>query len=265
MSTKKHKRYNIAATVRKAIQAQSLLGHERIICSALLWRRGKKLNSIDRSPQENFTRLMHQYIQSEQPDKLRVELRSGDDALLWSKSFSFETESVEVSSPTGDFQGLGEAQIGELLNQKIAELRRHEELEGLRSESESLQQENERLKRELEELEETVEAKKKVEYYANILGLAFPGLAKMLSTTPLGGTMGALAGLNAPLNTPESTDNNEKNQRETIIELVTEFLNSLDDQQLGQIYLVFIELSHDPNLIGSLLPNITRQKPENTH
>ena len=194
MSTEKSKRYNIAATVRKAIQAQAMLGHQDVVCSAILSRRGKKLNSIDRSPKENFTRLMHQYIQSEQPDKLRVELRSGDDALLWSKTFPLDQDHSEVTGNM-DFQGFGEAQIGELLNQKMAELRKQEELEQLRSETEQLSQENEALRRQLDGLEETVEAKKKVEYYANILGLAFPGLAKMLSTTPLGGTLGALAGL----------------------------------------------------------------------
>ncbi|HBJ71526.1 MAG TPA: hypothetical protein DDY62_04020, partial [Cryomorphaceae bacterium] len=197
-----------------------------MVCSAILSRRGKKLNSIDRSPKENFTRLMHQYIQSEQPDKLRVELRSGDDALLWSKTFPLDQDHSEVTGNM-DFQGFGEAQIGELLNQKIAELRKQEELEELRSETEHLSQENEALRRQLDALEETVEAKKKVEYYANILGLAFPGLAKMLSTTPLGGTLGALAGLDTP-DSPSSES--EKSQRETIIELVSEFMASLDDQ-----------------------------------
>jgi hypothetical protein len=229
-----------------------MLGHEDVVCSAVLSRRGKKLNSIDRSPKENFTRLMHQYIQSEQPDKLRVELRSGDDALLWSKTFPLDQDHSEVTGNM-DFQGFGEAQIGELLNQKIAELRKQEELEELRSETEQLSQENEALRRQLDALEETVEAKKKVEYYANILGLAFPGLAKMLSTTPLGGTLGALAGLDTPENTLSDT---EKSQRETIIELVSEFMASLDDQSLGQLYLVFIELSNNPALIGTLLAKI---------
>jgi len=253
MSNDKSKRYNIAATVRKAIHAQAMLGHEDVVCSAVLSRRGKKLNSIDRSPKENFTRLMHQYIQSEQPDKLRVELRSSGDALLWSKTFSFEVDPVEISKNT-KFQGLGEAQIGELLNQKMAELRKQEELEQLRSETEQLSQENEDLRRQLDGLEQTVEAKKKVEYYANILGLAFPGLAKMLSTTPLGGTLGTLAGLDTTESV--SSGETEKNQRETIIELVSEFMVSLDDQALGQLYLVFIELSNNPTLIGTLLAKI---------
>jgi len=249
----KQKRYNIAATVRKAIHAQAMLGHEHVRCSALLSKRGKKLNSIDRSTKENFTRLMHQYIQSEQPDKLRVEVRNQDDALLWSKSFTIEQESPEVNTPT-DFQGFGEAQIHELLNQKISELRQKQELEELRSETEQLSQENDALKRQLETLEETVEVKKKMEYYANILGLAFPGLAKMLSTTPMGDTLSMLAGIEGQEQTQNASG--EKSQRETIIELVSEFMASLDDQALGQLYLVFIELSNNPSLIGTLMAKI---------
>ena len=37
----KQKRYNIAATVRKAIHAQAMLGHQEVVCSAILSRRGK--------------------------------------------------------------------------------------------------------------------------------------------------------------------------------------------------------------------------------
>lgn len=256
----KSKRYNIASTVRKAIRAQKLLGHQALICSAILSRRGKKLNSIDRSPTENFTRLMHQYLQSEMPDKMRIEIRTENDALLWSKTFSFEMDSPEVVTTTSDLQGLGEAQVNDLLNQKIAELRRDQELEELRNDNEHYLQENEQLKRQLTEYEEVVEAKKKVEYYANILGLAFPGLAKMLSTTPLGGTLGALAGIEDPQSSKDKEDSSEKNQRETIIELVSEFMQSLDDALLGQLYLVFIELSNNPNLIGGLLSHLTTQQ-----
>ena len=56
----------------------------------------------------------------------------------------------------------------------------------------------------------------------------------------------------------EQTQNasGEKSQRETIIELVSEFMASLDDQALGQLYLVFIELSNNPSLIGTLMAKI---------
>lgn len=259
MTSDRNKRYNIAATVRKAVSAQAMLGHSDIMCSAILTRRGKKLNSIDRSPKENFTRLMHQYIQAEQPDKIRVELRSGDDALLWCKTFLLESDRPELHTHS-EFQGFGEVELQEMINHKVAEMRRNEELEELRGETEQLNQENEELKKQLEALEETVEAKKQIEYYANILGMAFPGLAKLLSNTPLGGTLGALAGLDGVQNHRSAS---EDNQRQTIIELVTEFMNSLDDQQLGQLYLVFIELSNKPSLIGTLLAKINEPTRNN--
>lgn len=259
MDHEKNKRYNIASTIRKAISAQRTLGHDEIMCSAYLSRRGKKLNSIDRSSWRNFTRLMHQYVQSEVPDKLRVELRGSDDALLWTKTFSFDVDTEPMVSANTDFQGLGEAEVNDLLNQKIAELRRTEELEELRSDNELLSHENDQLKRQIDEMEEVVEAKKKVEYYANILGLAFPGLAKMLSSTPLGNTLGALAGIDEP---QEQNHETEKSQRDTIIELASEFMHSLDDALLGQLYLVFIELSNNPALIGGLLAQLTTQKQQ---
>jgi hypothetical protein len=75
----------------------------------------------------------------------------------------------------------------------------------------------------------------------------------MLSSTPLGGTLGALAGLDTQ---EEPSSPAEKSQRDTIIELVGEFMSGLDDQALGQLYLVFIELSNNPALIGTLLSKI---------
>lgn len=248
------KRYNIAATVRKAVAAQQMLGHGELRCSATLSRGGRKLNSIDRAPQENFTRLMHQYIQAEQPDKLRIELRKKDDALLWSKTFDLPVAAPPPAAGAAH-QGLGEAEINDLVTQRLETLRRDEELHALRAESEALQQENRRLKGEMDALEEAVEAKKKVEYYANILGLAFPGLAKMLSATPLGGTLGLLAGMDVP--TAEDNPQDPTGQRQAIIDLVTEFLTSLDDAQLGQLYLVFVELSNRPDRIPALLSAIS--------
>lgn len=256
----KNRRYNIASTVRKAINAQKLLGHDALLCSAILSRRGKRLNSIDRSASGNFTRLMHQYVQAETPDKLRVEIRGDEDLLLWSKTFSFEIEAPEVVT-SSNFQGLGEAEVNDLLDEKIAAMRKEEELDALREDNETLTRENEQLQRKLGEVEEVVEAKKKMEYYANILGLAFPGLAKMLSTTPLGGTLGALAGLDHE--DDSSDDPEEKSQREIIIDLATEFMSSLDDAALGQLYLVFIELSNNPSLIGSLLSKLTSPSEQN--
>ena len=251
--------YGIAKQVRNAIKAQSIQGYEGILCSAHLSRRGKKLNGIDRAAPENFSKLMRDFVASEEPDKMRIELRGDKEEILWSKTYQLDIE-PEIKLPVQEeFRGLGQAEVTELVNQKIQEIRKSNELEELRQGREDLEQENGELKAQLQELEGIVEAKKNIEYYSNIIGLALPGLAKMLNTTGLGSTLGMLAGVEQP---QEETSTNEqpKGQRETIIELATEYMESLDDTQLGHLYLVFVELSNNPALITTLLSNLTNQE-----
>ena len=196
MSDPAAKRYNIAATVRKAIAAQRTLGHPEPQCSALLTRAGKRLNSIERAPAQNFTRRRHQYRQGEQPDEIRIELRNAAGDLLWIKHFDLPTPPDAPAPPS--LSGLDPAGIDALLQEKINALKDQEQREALRIDNERLTQENSDLQAQLDGLQATVEAKSKVEYYANMLGLAFPGLAQLLAATPLGGTLGALAGITPP-------------------------------------------------------------------
>lgn len=257
----KNKLYNITSACKKAIKAQNLQGYDTIYCSTIFSKRGKKVNSFERAASENFSRLLLTYVESEQPDKIRVELRAERDELLWTKTFSLESEQEIRISKDPDFQGLGEADVNKILNAKLEEIMRNNELEELRALREQLEQENDSLRVQLGEMETVVEAKKNLEYYSNIIGLALPGLAKMLNKTALGGTLGMLAGLKDEVTQNDGAATGEKDQRETIIDLVTEFMRSLDDTQLGHLYLVFIELSNNPSLIKTLLSQLNVQPP----
>lgn len=258
----KNKLYNITSACKKAIKAQNLQGYDTIYCSTVFSKRGKKVNSFERAAAENFSRLLLTYVESEQPDKIRVELRGERDELLWTKTFNLEPEQEIKLAKETEFQGLGEAEVNRLLNTKLEEIMRNNELEELRALRDQLEQENDALRQQLGELETVVDAKKNLEYYSNIIGLALPGLAKMLSKTALGGTLGMLAGLQDHSTPSNENDSSEKDQRETIIDLVTEFMRGLDDTQLGHLYLVFIELNNNPDLIGSLLGQLHAQKKQ---
>lgn len=249
-----NKMYNIASQIRNAIKAQRIQGYDTVLCSAHLSKRGKKLNGIDRAAPENFAKLMRDFVISEEPDKMRVELKSDKEESLWSKTYTLDIEPEIKLLAQEEFRGLGQAEVAELVNQKIQEIRRSNELEELRSRRDELEQENNEIRSQLSELEGIVEAKKNIEYYSNIIGLALPGLAKMLSSTGLGSTLGMLAGIDQPQEIQQGTQ--PKGQRETIIELVTEFMQGLDDTQLGHLYLVFVELSNNPALIATLLSNL---------
>lgn len=238
----------------KAIRAQQMQGHEGILFSALLSRRSKKLNSIDRAAVDNASRLLRDYINSEDPDKVRVELRGTRDELLWSKTFSLEVDDGPLESSVPVFQGLGEAELGELVNAKIQEMRRQDELRDLRVQRDQLEQENEQLRRQLEEAEESLEAKKSVEYYSGIIGIALPGLARILSGSPLGSTLGLLAGVSGM---PEGGQTQGGDESSLMIEEIGQFTRSLDHQQLAKLYMVVAELSNNRELIGSVLSYIT--------
>jgi len=249
--------YNFNKIVKAAIQAQKMQGHDLIYCSATLYQKGKKLNSIEKADSTSFSKLVLNYVHHEAPDKLKVELKGADDELLWSKTFFIEAETEPTNQSRSDFRGFGEAEISDLVSQKISEIRRNEELETLRSYKEQLESENENLQNQLGELEQSLSAKQNIEYYSNIIGLALPGLAKMLSKTSLGSSLGMLAGIND--SSEPNAPTGEKDQRQTIIELVSEFMNGLDMTNLGHLYLIFIELSNNPALIPILLSNLTQK------
>jgi hypothetical protein len=67
-----------------------------------------------------------------------------------------------------------------------------------------------------------------------------------------------LAGIDQPQELSKAAE--PKGQRETIIELVTEFMQGLDDTQLGHLYLVFVELSNKPALIATLLSQLSQKQ-----
>jgi len=255
-----NKLYGFNKTVKAAIGAQMIQGHESIMCSALLYRKGKRLNSIEKADSSSFSKLILNYVRNEDPDKLKVELRGNEDELLWTKTFTLETESdreYQAKQAKTDVRGLGEAEVSELVSQKIQEIRRTDELEDLRSYRDQLETENDALQKQVGELQDVVDAKKNIEYYLNIVGLALPGLAKMLSKTSLGSSLGMLAGIEDPQQPSEQIQ--DKDQRQTIIDLVLEFMQSLDMTSLGHLYMVFVELSNNPALIPNLLSNLTQK------
>lgn len=250
--------YKITETCRGAIKRLKLEGHDELTFSAKLTRRGEKLNGVTRAATDHFSQLLRESIRSEEPDRVFVQFYDGHGTELWAKSFALEAEPSPLGSPL-PASGLGEAEVNHLVQTKLHELRREEELTELRKACDLLEKENEALQKRLEDTEEVLEAKKNVEYYSNIIGLALPGLAKMLGRSPLGSTLGMLAG--AEVEVPEDGPQAKEagSQREAIIDLVLEFMRTLPDSQLGSLYLVFVELSNNPGLIPGLLAHLTGQ------
>jgi hypothetical protein len=96
--------------------------------------------------------------------------------------------------------------------------------------------------------------------------MALPGLAKFFTNSPVGAAMSFLAGTEEQnkekkeLNSLENDEYKEpqNDERQSIINLMNEFSTTLSNQELGTLYLLFIELEKDRENIQRILKFITQ-------
>jgi hypothetical protein len=243
-------------------------GYKTVVFNATFYRNGKKLNTIENADVSAFSQLIRSYEKSENPDKVKVEFKDNEKGILiWAKTFDVNEIEEEIQNRANSgFQGLGEAEINDMVQRKFNEMERQKTLEQLQQELQQQKELNEELQFQVNDLQTTLDAKKQVEYYSNIIGMAMPGLAKFLTNTPVGTAMSFLAGTEEKDKEKKELDSNEKqeskeaqnDQRQGIISLITEFCSTLTNQELGTLYLLFIELEKDKENIQRILKFITQ-------
>ena len=262
MSNKK-KVYYLIDVCGKMIKTFPKQNHVNAVFNAVFYRNGKKLNAIEQADVNNFSALIRSYEKSENPDKVKVEFRNLEKGILiWSKTF--ELDDLETEIKQNNFQGLGEAEVNDLVMRKFSEMERTKEIESLSSKLQSQVELNEQLQEQIAEMQTTLDAKKQVEYYSNVIGMALPGLAKFFIDTPVGSTLGFLSGDEDVKQ--ELEEGKKKNgsgepsdQRQSIIKMITEFSGTLSNQELGTLYLLLIELEKDKANFQKVLLFVTGQ------
>jgi hypothetical protein len=264
----KKKIYHVIQVSQKMIQTFPKQGHSNVVFNAVFYRNSKKLNSIDQADVANFSHLVRSYDKSENPDKVKVEFKDQDTgSLIWAKTFEWTDVDDEIPRTLSGYSGLGEAEVNDLVQRKFSEMERSKELERMSSELQRLQSENEELEFQMQDMQNTLEAKKQVEYYSNILGMALPGLAKFLTNSPMGAAMSFLAGTDQddkPDGQGKETDTEPKDsQRETILEMIMSFCKTMNDQELGTMYLMLSEIEKDRGNLQRILQFITQTQPTN--
>jgi hypothetical protein len=256
----------------RTIQSQ---GTGDLMFTATLYKHGRKLNSIELAEAGSFSRLIRQYVKSEQPDKVRVELKTmSDNVQKWMKQFDLQdsgetlSRSLPLPSPTGyntGYAGLGEAEINDLVNKRFVELEKQKELERVNQELNELRERNGELERELEELTTTVEAKKQVEYYSSIIGAALPGLAKFFQATAIGPALNFLAGSENSSENSSSESGTASSLEAPVasapVDMLCNFIRTLNEQEIATLYLLMAEVEKDRSNIQRVLSYITRHQP----
>lgn len=257
----KRKIYNVTSACAKLIKTFAKQGHTHVVFNALFYRNGKKLNSIENAAIANFSPLVISYDKSENPDKVKIEFKSADDnILIWSKVFEFHDADAELPKTLAGFNGLGEAEVNDLVQRKFSEMERSKELERLSAELTKAQALNDELQYQVSDMQASLDAKKQIEYYSSVIGMALPGLAKFFTGTPVGSAINFLSGVEeaAQLDAGKEKD---PNQREAILELIQTFCKSLSNQELGTMYLLLSEIEKDKAVLKTILDLITQNNP----
>jgi hypothetical protein len=255
---KRRKIYHVIEVCQKMIKTFPKQGHNKVTFNAMFYRNGKRLNSIDQAVIENFSPLVRSYDKSENPDKVKVEFKDVETGMLiWAKTFEWTDVDEELPKSLAGYAGLGEAEVNELVQRKFSEMERSRELERLTSELQRVSALNEELEFQVQDMQNSLEAKKQVEYYSNIIGMALPGLAKFFTNSPVGTAFNFLAGTNEEKGIEKPLGHSSDSQRETILEMITTFVQTLDNQELGTIYLMLSEIEKDRTNIQKILQFIT--------
>lgn len=255
---KKRKIYHVIEVCQKMIKTFPKQGHNKVTFNAMFYRNGKRLNSIDQAVIENFSQLVRSYDKSENPDKVKVEFKDVDTGMLiWAKIFEWTDVDEEIPKSLAGYSGLGEAEVNELVQRKFSEMERSRELERLTSELQRINAINEELEFQVQDMQNSLEAKKQVEYYSNIIGMALPGLAKFFTNSPVGTAFNFLAGTDQEKSLEQSSNGTKDTQRETILEMINSFVQTLDNQELGTMYLLLAEIEKDRSNIQKVLQFIT--------
>jgi hypothetical protein len=276
------------SNIRTKIRTYQQQGKD-VLFSAIFITGREKNKLIDRAPVQQLS-LITKNLKYEKPDKVRIELYDGKEAVnpLWLKEIQLALPETENDAEPDNFRGLGEADISRIVDERFKERQRLAEYEQLKERVLELSEENEELRDAIEELEnhasqvETeLESKKQIRYYAGMLGdiLESFGIARDKVKKPLAELMGLHeAGENPKSIQQKSGDTSgivetrepvnvlsvEEQKRNEIIALVAEYLKSTSNEILGAIFTIFSEVEQNNSLAPEIVGFIN-QKKENHH
>lgn len=273
------------SNIRTKIRTYQEQGKD-VLFTAIFITGREKSKLIDRAPVQQLA-LITKNLKYENPDKVRIELYDGKDAVnpLWLKEILLASPQTETETESGSFRGLGEAEISRIVDERFRERQRLAEYEQLKERVLELTGENEELRDTIEQLENhtnqvenELESKRQIRYYAGMLGdiLESFGIARDKVKKPLAELMGlnettdqkTIQGKqddgSGIVETHESVTSlsPEDQKRSEIIALVAEYLKSTSNEILGSLFTIFSEVEKDYRLAQEIIRFINQKKEQ---
>jgi FtsZ-binding cell division protein ZapB len=268
---------NKMANIREKIRTFEKQG-KNVVYTAVFITGKDKVKLVDRAPATQLA-LVGRNLKYENPDKVRIELYDGEQSknMLWVAEIMINRQVDEDKHSASGFQGLGEAEINQIVDERFRQRQQNLEYEQLKEqvaelsdENQSLQDELDTLRNEKEGLEKEIESKKNIRYYAGMLGdiLESFGIAKEKIRTPLAGLMG-ISEVEKQKEEPVGFIDNsglvkdvspEEEKRKEIINLISEYLRSSSNQTLANVFSIFSEIEKDESVADKVLQYINTLK-----
>lgn len=275
--TKQQLKYNLG-NIRKVLNKLVERGID-VVFSAIFTIDGKKQKLIDLADYSQFN-LLYRFLNYEKPTRLRIEWFDRQDTrnMIDFKEYDFEAAEKPVEKPA--FIGFGEAEINQIVDQRMAERQRqvdHEELKGmvreLTQENQELQNRVENLEQENENLEEELEKKKTMRYYAGMLGdiLESFGIKREKIKKPLAELMGMedekpetkqVTGAQDTSGIVEEEPTPDQKKRTEVIDLIRQYLGSLPNATLANVFKIFSAIEQNPDISDELLTYLNNRNPQ---
>lgn len=262
-SLNKHRLKNLLRSIQTSLATFESQGHSKVYFTAQFLRDGRRENGIERGDPASFSKQLRTYIMSEDADSARIEfIDELTGKTIYSKALT------DLRKPDGKpevpkhragpvavnrYAGLGEAEIAQLVDKRVTERQQQDEFVRLGKEVDELRAKNDQLTEANYDLEAKVRLKSQLEFYSGIIGTAFPGIAAMLSGTPLAQAASFLAGTEYAPN--KAVD--ESAAEQGIAAMIAEFCQTLTGQEQSAIELLFIALEKDKTQIQKVLQFVT--------
>ncbi len=261
---------NKMANIREKIRTFEKQG-KNVVYTAVFITGKDKVKLVDRASATQLA-LVGRNLKYENPDKVRIELYDGEQSknMLWVAEIMINSIPQEEKTTATSFQGLGEAEINQIVDERFRQRQRNIEYEQLKEQvaelsddNQSLQDELETLRNEKEGLEKEIESKKNIRYYAGMLGdiLESFGIAKEKIRTPLAGLMG-ISDVEKHKEEPGGFIDNsgldkevspKEEKRNEIISLISEYLRTTSNHTLANVFSIFSEIEKDENVADVIM------------
>lgn len=277
---------NQIRSIKQRIKNLDLAKNNSLVYTAYFIKNGVSDCLLNRVTVDSIS-LVRKNLFIEQPDKVRIELYETEKGkkMLYQLSIDLRDKDVIVEmaeNETTTFKGLGEAEVNQMVQNKLNAILQQNEYEAIKKEHAAFEQEIEELNEQLEEseskiqeLESIIKNKSGIKYYAGLLGdiLEGFGLAKEKIRGPMAALMGISdedsdsnsrhssqdrSGIVEDEASQKDTDRNKK--RQEIIDLIAQFLQNVSDTQLSTLFSIFSSIESNPSLSSEILQFINTQK-----